>query len=136
MDFFVSLKISASGLRAQAARMRVVAENIANASSTGKTPSDDPYRRRVPTFTVDLDRQTGAQMVRSGRTFFDKKPFDVRFDPGNPAADESGYVKISNVNTLIETADMLDAQRSYEANLSMIGATRSMFSHTLDILRI
>lgn len=135
MDLIASLKVAASGLRAQSARMRVVAENLANASSTASVAGGNPYQRRVPTFEQELDRETGAQMVRPGRILLDRTEFQTRFEPGHPAADERGYVKMPNVNPLVEAADMREAQRSYEANLNIIGATRRMLARTLDILR-
>lgn len=135
MEFFRSLMIAASGLRAQQGRMRVLAENIANADSTASAPGADPYRRKIPTFVTELDRTTGANLVRIGKIERDKSEFRTRYEPGNPAADTRGYVKLPNVNDLIETVDMREAQRSYEANLNVITATRAMIVRTLDILR-
>ncbi|MCG8561328.1 MAG: flagellar basal body rod protein FlgC [Hyphomicrobiales bacterium] len=135
MDLIASMKVAASGLRAQSGRMRVIAENLANASSTAKTPDGDPYQRRVSTFKQEFDRELGANIVKSGRIKLDRSDFGRRFEPGHPAADKDGYVKLPNVNTLVESMDMREAQRSYEANLNVIGATRRMLSRTLDILR-
>jgi flagellar basal-body rod protein FlgC len=135
MEFLRSLMIAASGLRAQQGRMRVLAENIANADSTATTPGGDPYRRKIPTFVTQLDRTVGAQIVKLGKIERDQSAFRTRYEPGNPAADNRGYVKLPNVNDLIETVDMREAQRSYEANLNVITATRSMIVRTLDILR-
>lgn len=135
MEFLRSLMIAASGLRAQQGRMRVLAENIANADSTASTPGGDPYRRKIPTFVTQFDRELGAQVVRLGRIERDQSEFRTRYEPGNPAADNRGYVKLPNVNDLIETVDMREAQRSYEANLNVITATRAMIVRTLDILR-
>ena len=135
MDFLRSLMIAASGLRAQQGRMRVLAENIANADSTAATPGGDPYRRKVPTFISHFDRAIGAQVVKLGRIERDPSEFRTRYEPGNPAADARGYVKLPNVNDLIETVDMREAHRSYEANLNVITATRAMIVRTLDILR-
>jgi flagellar basal-body rod protein FlgC len=134
-DFARSMGIATSGLRAQAGRMRVISENIANADSTAPTAGGDPYRRKVPTFTSALDRALDAQVVALGRIRPDQSDFRVKYEPGNPAADASGNVKYPNVNTLIEMTDMRDAQRSYEANLNIISATRSMIQRTLDILK-
>jgi len=134
-DFARSMGIATSGLRAQAGRMRVISENIANAESTAPTAGGDPYRRKVPTFTSALDRALDAQVVALGRIRPDQSDFRVKYEPGNPAADASGNVKYPNVNTLIEMTDMRDAQRSYEANLNIIGATRRMIQRTLDILK-
>ena len=135
MDFLRSIGIAASGLRAQSGRMRVIAENIANADSTGDKPGADPYRRKVPTFTQQMDRSLDASVVSLGKVARDGSAFRTRHDPGNPAADASGEVKIPNVNTLVETMDMREAQRSYEANLNVVTATRRMISRTLEILR-
>lgn len=135
LDFIRSMGIATSGLRAQAGRMRVISENIANADSTAQTPGGDPYRRKVPTFSATLDRALDARVVSLGRIRTDSSAFAVRHEPGNPAADERGHVKYPNVNPLIEMTDLRDAQRSYEANLNIITATRRMIQRTLDILR-
>jgi flagellar basal-body rod protein FlgC len=135
MDFVKSLAIAASGLRAQAGRMRVLSENIANSDSTAQTPGGDPYRRRIPTFRAQLDRSLNAQVVALGPVRTDPSNFNLKHEPGNPAADAAGDVKYPNVNPLIEMTDMRDAQRSYEANVNVIGATRNMIQRTLDILR-
>jgi flagellar basal-body rod protein FlgC len=135
MDFLKTISVAASGLKAQSGRMRVIAENIANANSTGKTPGADPYRRKVPTFARQFDRDLEANVVAMGRVGLDGSAFRTRFDPGHPAADAKGEVKLPNVNSLIETMDMREAQRSYEANLNLISATRRMISRTLEILR-
>jgi flagellar basal-body rod protein FlgC len=134
-DFARSMGIATSGLRAQAGRMRVISENIANADSTASTAGGDPYRRKVPTFGSALDRTLDAQVVSLGRVKPDPTAFRVKHEPGNPAADASGNVKYPNVNPLIEMTDMRDAQRSYEANLNVISATRRMISLTLNILK-
>lgn len=135
MDFNSSLRIAATGLQAQTARMRVIAENIANADSAGKAPGDEPYRRRIPTFQTVFDNQVGGRVVEVGRLAYDMSDFSSRYEPGHPAADASGYVQYPNVNTLIETVDMREAQRSYEANLNVVTVTRQMLGRTLDILR-
>jgi flagellar basal-body rod protein FlgC len=135
MDFVKTMAIAASGLRAQAGRMRVISENIANSDSTAQTAGGDPYRRRVPTFRSELDRSLDARVVSLGAIRNDPTDFQVKFEPGNPAADTAGNVKYPNVNPLIEMTDMRDAQRSYEANVNVIGATRRMIQRTLDILR-
>jgi flagellar basal-body rod protein FlgC len=134
-DFLRSMSIATSGLRAQAGRMRVLSENIANADSTASTAGGDPYRRKVPTFSSALDRALDARVVTLGKIVPDQSAFRVKYDPSNPAADASGNVKYPNVNSLIETTDMRDAQRSYEANLNIISATRRMIQRTLDILK-
>jgi flagellar basal-body rod protein FlgC len=135
MDFLKSMAIAASGLRAQAGRMRVISENIANVDSVAQTPGGDPYRRRIPTFRSELDRSLNAQVVSLGAVRNDTTDFRTKFEPGNPAADAAGNVKYPNVNSLIEMTDMRDAQRSYEANVNVIGSTRAMIQRTLDILR-
>ncbi|MGL3209445.1 flagellar basal-body rod protein FlgC [Bradyrhizobium elkanii] len=134
-DFARSMSIATSGLRAQAGRMRVISENIANANSTAQTAGGDPYRRKVPTFSSTLDRTLDAQVVALGRIRPDQSSFRVKHEPGNPAADASGNVKYPNVNAMVEMTDMRDAQRSYEANLNIISATRRMIQRTLDILK-
>jgi flagellar basal-body rod protein FlgC len=135
MELMRSIMIAASGLKAQSGRMRVIAENIANAESTASTPGGDPYRRKVPTFKTELDRELGGQVIELGRVERDRSDFRREYDPGNPAADADGYVKRPNVNSLVEQMDMRDAQRAYEANLNVVGAARRMISRTLDILR-
>jgi flagellar basal-body rod protein FlgC len=134
-DFARSMGIATSGLRAQAGRMRVISENIANADSTAQTAGGDPYRRKVPSFTSELDRALDAKVVAIGKVRPDTSAFRIRHEPGNPAADASGNVKYPNVNPLIEMTDMRDAQRSYEANLNIISATRRMIALTLNIIK-
>lgn len=135
MELMKSIMIAAAGLRAQSGRMRVIAENMANADSTASTPGGDPYRRRIPTFQQVYERELQATVVRQGSNQLDKSDFERRYDPGHPAADDTGYVKLPNVNPLLESMDMREAQRSYQANLNVIGATRRMLARTLDILR-
>lgn len=134
-DFLNSLRISASGLHAQSARMRVIAENIANADSAGKTPDEDPYRRKIPTFKAEFDKELGGNKVSIGRMAYDLSEFESRYEPGHPAADGNGYVRYPNINPLIEAMDMREAQRTYEANLNVVSTTRQMVGRTLDILR-
>lgn len=134
-DFNISLQVAAGGLHAQSARMRVIAENIANSASAAKSPDEDPFRRRIPTFNAVFNREMDAYNVRMGRTVLDQSAFESRFEPGHPAADERGYVRYPNIDPLIEMADMREAQRTYEANLNVVSSTRSMFGQTLDILR-
>jgi flagellar basal-body rod protein FlgC len=135
MDFLKSIAIAASGLRAQAGRMRVISENIANADSTAPRAGADPYRRKIPTFRSEVDRALQASVVGLGRTQTDPTDFRSKYEPGHPSADADGYVKYPNVNSLIEMTDMREAQRSYEANLNVISATRRMLQRTIDILR-
>ena len=136
MDFLKSLSVAASGLRAQAGRMRIISENIANADSTAPRAGGDPYRRKVPTFRSEMDRALEAQTIQMGRTRTDRSDFRTKYEPGHPAADANGYVKYPNVNSLVEMMDMREAQRSYESNLNVIGATRRMIQRTLEILKI
>ena len=134
-DFTRSMGIATSGLRAQAGRMRVISENIANADSTASAAGGDPYRRKVPTFVNQLDRVLDAKTVSLGKIKPDQSDFRTKYEPSNPAADANGYVKYPNVNPLVEMTDMRDAQRSYEANLNISSATRRMIQRTLDILK-
>jgi len=135
VDFLKSIAIAASGLRAQAGRMRVISENIANADSTSSTPGTDPYRRKIPTFQTEVDRAIDAPLVKLGRLRPDQSEFRTKHEPGHPSADQNGNVKYPNVNTLVEMMDMREAQRSYEANINVIGASRRMIARTLDILK-
>jgi flagellar basal-body rod protein FlgC len=135
MEFGKSMASAASGLRTQAGRMRIISENIANADSTPSSPGADPYRRKVPTFRSEMDRALGASLVDLGKTQTDTSDFRLRYEPGHPAADKDGNVKYPNVNPLIEMTDMREAQRSYEANINVIGATRRMLQRTIDILK-
>ncbi len=134
-DFNSSLVIAASGMHAQNARMTVIAQNLANADSAGKTPTDTPYRRQLPTFRAVFDQALGATKVAVGQVAYDQSAFQSRYEPGHPAADAQGYVKYPNVDPSIETMDMREAQRSYQANLNVITATRQMEGQTLDILK-
>lgn len=130
-----SIAIASSGLKAQSMRMRVVAENVANANSTASTPGGDPYRRKTITFEAELDRSLGASLVEVKSIGVDRSSFKQVYDPSHPAADEDGYVKMPNVSTLIEMADMREATRAYEANLNMIEQARSMLMRTTDLIR-
>ncbi|HTR16077.1 MAG TPA: flagellar basal body rod protein FlgC [Acetobacteraceae bacterium] len=130
-----AIATSASGMRAQATRLRIVAENLANANATASTPGGDPYRRKVVTFEQVLDRSSGAGLVRPARITRDSSPFRIEYDPSHPAANAQGYYKLPNVSEVIETADAREAQRSYEANLSALSEARTMITKTLDILK-
>ncbi len=134
-DLFKAMSISAAGMKAQGTRLRVISQNVANADSLPQDPSQLPYRRKVVTFKNELDRSTGIDTVRVDKITTDKSDFQKKFDPSHPAADENGYVLTPNVNTLVEMMDMREAQRSYEANLSVIKASKSMLQRTIDILR-
>ena len=135
MDLEKTLHISASGLQAQGTRLRTIAENIANAGSTAQVPGGEPYRRKIVTFENELDRALGVDLVRIRDIGVDRGEFGRRYQPGHPAADANGYVLTPNVNTLIEMTDMREAQRSYEANLRVIQASRAMLQQTIEILR-
>ncbi|HEV2553187.1 MAG TPA: flagellar basal body rod protein FlgC [Bosea sp. (in: a-proteobacteria)] len=135
MDLLKSIAVATSGLRSQSGRMRVIAENVANADSGPERAGADPYRRKIPTFQRRFDRELEAQVVDMGRVQRDQSAFRVKYEPGNPAADAAGNVRMPNVNSLIETMDMREAQRSYEANLNLISSTRRMIQRTIDILR-
>ena len=115
--------------------MRVIAENIANADSTGQRAGSEPYRRRIPTFRAEIDRAVEARVVSLGQVRTDSSEFRSKYEPGHPAADANGNVKYPNVNPLVEMMDMREAQRSYEANLNVIGATRRMLQRTIEILK-
>lgn len=135
MDFLKSMMVAASGLKAQSGRMKIIAENIANADSTGRSAQDEPYRRKVPTFSSRLDSELGVNLVKLGKVEKDQSDFNTRYEPGHPAANADGYVRTPNVNVMIETVDMKEAQRTYEANLNIISSTRQMLQRTIDILR-
>lgn len=135
MDFMKTLQVSAAGLKVQTGRMRVIAENVANADSTGKTPGADPYRRKIPTVTASFDRDLDAEVARLGKVDRDGSSFEMRFEPGHPAADANGMVKYPNVSPLVEMMDLRDAQRGYEANLNVVSATRQMVQRAIDLLK-
>ncbi len=135
MDLNRAIGVAAAGLKAQAGRMRVISENIANADSTARTPGGEPYRRKVPTMKASFNDELASDVVTLGRVARDNSDFKVRYDPGNPLADAKGNVLLPNVDPLVEQMDLREAQRSYEANLNMVGAARRMIARTLDILR-
>jgi flagellar basal-body rod protein FlgC len=134
MDFSTSMSVAASGMRAQSERMKVISENIANANSTAATTGGDPYRRQISTIKSEFDRQLGATVVAVGKPLPDTSEFRSQYDPGNPTADKQGYVKLPNVNNLVEIMDMREAQRSYEADLTVMDATKTMMARTVDLL--
>ena len=135
MDFLKSIAIAASGLRAQAGRMRIISENIANADSTAPSTGREPYRRKIPTFTSEVDRALEARVVALGRVKTDQTGFRLKHEPGHPSADVNGNVKYPNVNSLVEMTDLREAQRSYEANINVITASRRMIQRTIEILK-
>lgn len=134
-DLQTSILVSASGLRVQGQRVKVIAENVANANSTATTAGGDPYRRKVITFKNVFDRALDADKVRVDKIVGDKSEFSLVYDPNHPASDADGYYKKPNVNSLVEMSDMREAQRSYEANLNLIESSRSMMMRTIDMLR-
>lgn len=135
-ELFSAMTVSARGMQAQSTRVRVISENIANSSTAAPTPNEDPYTRQTITFKNELDRQMGAKLVEVARIDDDiKKPYPMKFMPDHPGANESGYVKMPNVEPLVEMMDMREAQRSYEANLGLIEQSRTMILQTIDLLR-
>jgi flagellar basal-body rod protein FlgC len=128
-------QIAASGMHAQSARLQVVAENVANADSTGATPEADPYRRKTISFEEMLNSDTGLTTVRVSEIGRDNTPFTLRHDPAHPAADDNGFVKVSNVSPILEMANMREASRSYEANMNLYEAGRRMRSQMIDLLK-
>lgn len=136
MDLIKAIKISAAGMHAQGVRMKTIAENLANSESLSQVPGQDPYRRKIVSFQNVLDRKLDTELVKIGSIDQDQSAFKKRFDPGHPAADNDGYVKLPNVNPLIEMMDMREAQRTYRANLSIIEVAKGMMSRTIDLLRM
>ena len=135
MIFDETIKVSASALSAQSVRLRTIAENLANANSVANTPGGDPYRRKVVTFRNELDRHTGDDLVKVAHITQDSTPFETHYDPGNPAADAKGYVRMPNVNSMIELGDLREAQQSYQASVDVIDAAKKMLSNALDLLK-
>lgn len=128
-------RVAVAAMKAQAERLRVIAQNLANVDSMGQAPGEQPYRRQLISFRNEMDRQLGADTVQIHRVFEDMSPFPKQHDPSHPAADADGYVLMPNVNPLIEMMDMREAQRSYEANMTVIGAAREMSKRTLELIR-
>ena len=134
-DFIKTMRIAGAGMRAQGERLRVISQNLANAEALPQDPNGKPYRRQIVTFRNTLDRTLGVKTVHVDKVRPDKSDFGKRYEPNHPGADQDGYVRTPNVNTLIEMADMREAQRSYEANLNAIKTSRSMLTMTIDVLR-
>ncbi|MGA1800671.1 flagellar basal body rod protein FlgC [Rhizobium sp. HT1-10] len=130
-----AMKVAGSGLEAQSTRLRIVSENIANARSTGDTPGASPYRRKTVTFGAELDHTNNLTTVGVKKVGQDQGKFVEEYDPDSPAADTRGYVKMPNVNVLVEMADMREANRSYEANLQTIKQSRDLINSTIDLLK-
>ncbi len=135
MDLSKAMMISASGMKAQSVRMRVISENMANSDSMANTPDGEPYRRKIVSFADAMNRQTNTNEVRVSRVEFDQSDFGRRYQPGHPGADAEGYVRTPNVNSLLEVMDMKQAQRSYEANINAIDTAKTMITRTIDMLR-
>jgi flagellar basal-body rod protein FlgC len=135
MDLDVAMTVASAGMKLQSARLRVVAENLANAESTARTPGGEPFRRKTLEVTSRRDPESGAMLARIRRYGVDRGELPLRHMPGHPAADAAGYVRFPNVNPLVELMDMREAQRSYEANLATMQMARAMIQRTLDILR-
>ncbi len=135
MDMDAALAVSARGMQAQATRLRVIAENLANQQTTGGAPGAAPYQRKTVTFADRMDRSLGVPTVAVSRIGTDPTPFPQRYDPSNPAADARGYVRMPNVNSFVEVMDMRDAQRSYDANLAVMQTTRAILTRTIAMLK-
>lgn len=135
MDLESSLITSASGMKAQSARMRIVAENIANEKTTPSSAKEDPYKRKTIAFREVMDRSTGARVVEVAKIARDDAPFRSVYDPGNKAANANGQVALPNVNLSVEMADMMEAQSAFEANMTAAEASRAMLLKTLDLMR-
>ncbi len=134
-DFSDIFKVATAGMRVQGERIRIIAENIANSDSTGLSPGAEPYRRRQITFKEVLDKTSNLSSVKVASITKDPSAFTKEYNPEHPAADAKGYVLKPNVKSLVEGLDMREAQRSYEANLSVIDTIKNMFARALDILR-
>lgn len=135
-DILNAMEISAMGMKAQGARIRVISENLANAETTGNSPGADPYTRQQISFKNVMDRERDLRLIEVNKIEEDTKtPFPMEYMPDHPAADENGYVKMPNVKTMVEVMDVREAQRSYEANLGMIEQSRNMVMRTIDLLR-
>ena len=134
-DLKASSEIASKAMKAQATRLRVISENLANADSTSEIPGKEPYRRKLVTFRNQLDRELGADTVKVKKIYTDQSKLHSKYDPTHPGADEKGYVLQPNVNPLVEMMDMREAQRSYEANMDVISTSRQMVAKTLDLLK-
>lgn len=134
MDLLDAMSQAAKGMKAQGARMKVISENVANADTTAKTPGADPYRRKIITFKNELNKVNRQQELVADKVVADKSDFVMKYEPGHPAADKQGFIKLPNVNPLIEMMDMREAQRSYEANIGVIDMSKGMLMRTIDLL--
>lgn len=135
MDLMDTMHVSAAGMQAQSARLRVVAQNVANAESIGRRDGTEPYRRQTVSFQDALDKESGIKMVKVTKIAPDKSEFDKRYEPANPEADDEGYVMYPNVNPIMEMMDMREAKRGYEANLNIIESSKAMLNQTINLLK-
>lgn len=135
MDLMKAMTLAAKGMQAQGVRMRVISENLANTDTTAKTAGADPYRRQIVTFKNEMVRSAGMTEVTVDKISRDQTDFKTKYDPSHPAADDTGYIKLPNVNPLVEMMDMREAQRSYEANLGVIEISKSMLMRSIDLIR-
>jgi len=134
MNVLDAMQISASGMKAQGDRLRVTAQNIANADTAANTPGAMPYQRKTVIFENVLDRARGVEKVQVDRIDESQGEYTLRFQPSHPGADENGYIRLPKINTLVETMDMREAQRSYEANLGMVRISKDMLGKTIELL--
>lgn len=131
----VAADVAVSGMKAQADRLRIISENMANADSVSTVPGGEPYRRQVPVFKNYVDASNGADLVKVSKVVKDNSPFEKKYEPNHPGADAEGYVSMPNVNPLVEMMDMKEAQRTYEANMNVMKTSRDMNSKVLDLLK-
>ena len=134
MNILDAMQVSSAGMKAQGDRLRVISQNIANADTAANTPNATPYQRKTVVFKNILDRASGVEKVQVERINESKEEFKLKYQPSHPGADDNGYIRVPNINTLIETMDMREAQRSYEANLGMVTISKSMLGKTIDLL--
>ena len=134
-DLWNAMTISSMGMKAQGTRIRVISENIANADTAANTPTSKPFTRQTITFKNSLDKEINSDVVSVDKIRDDTSvPYPVKYMPGHPGADANGYVRMPNVNSMVEVMDMREAQRSYEANLGMIEMSRGMMTRTIDLI--
>jgi flagellar basal-body rod protein FlgC len=135
MELFKAIRAASAGMHGQTVRLRVVAENLAKAQSTATGPGGEPYQRKLVTFRNQFDREMGVETVRVDKVERDPSEFELRYDPGNPAANTDGYVQMPNVKPMIELMDMREAQRTYEANMNAMSAARQMLMRTIELIK-
>jgi len=134
MNILDAMQVSSAGMKVQGDRLRVISQNIANADTAANTPNAEPYKRKSVIFKNEMDRASGVEKVKVERIVEDDSDFKLKFQPSHPGADQNGYIRLPNVNTLVETMDMREAQRSYEANLGMVQISKAMLGKTIDLL--